>query len=246
MQLPVNSLPVKLAIGLLLSVLLLNFGDALVFDRIFLALLVVATFISFPINKDTFSILAIVCLFFALEELHWLIITEDLLFPVGTQSVWLKLYCYGLCLTACYLQRFEKISIAIAVVTFIGLGFEIYWLYFDLSAIEMYWFVLTSALALLARHALFYRPHILHSKFPDNPDWTFSQLDYDFDVFLKLLLILEAVMIIEYLVRYATDNSDITFVYNGYSYIAQGITLYLLLSTFFEIKRNHTNKNLSA
>lgn len=243
MPITANSLPIRLIIASLLSVLLINFGDALIFDRIFFAVLVLATIISFPINKDTFSILAVVCLFFGFEELNWYI-TEN--FVTDPTSVWLKLYCYGLCITGSILERYEKIGLAVGVVVLIALGFEIYWIYYDLRGLDIYWYVLTSGIALLTKHVLLFRPLILHNKFPDVPDWTFSRMDQDFELFLKILLVIEAVMISEHLLRFLLDNRSILFVYQGYPYLAHGINLYLLLSAFLEIRRNYIHKHLPA
>lgn len=243
MTILVNSKAARLLLASLLAALLFNFGNALVFDRVVLILLLLATIISFAINKDTFSILVIACWVHGIEELHWYI-TEDVLTDVS--SVWLKIYCYGLCFFACYLQRYEKITWLVIAVVLVATGFELWWLINDLPGKQIYWYVLVLALATFARCALFWRPHFLHSRFPHIKDWTYSRLDADCDLFLKLIVVVEVAMLSEYLLRYATSNNQIIYFYDSYSYFTHSVNLYLLLSVFLEIKRNYFNRHLHA
>lgn len=236
----------RVIFAILLSFLILNFGNALIFDRVLLLTIVTLAILLFPLNKNSFSILVIVTIELLFEEFNWLVIQEGLFGEVSTDSLLLKLYCYGVCAIGCYLERDEKVAKVMFGVSLISVVFEIYWLAEGVKPSNIYWFILVAGQALIVKHILFLRPHYLHRRFPHIQDWTWSPLDRDYMTFLKLKVLLEIAMIFEYLIRFTSGQKDIMFVYDSYTYIAHGINAYLLISVLIDSKNTIQLKFLKA
>lgn len=218
-----------------------SFGEPLLFDRLYLILLLVAAAYSYHIDKNIFGIFVILFLERVFEESMFIVnqLTKD-------DYLNFKILVISLCLFACYKLRYDKmIWIAIGALVSLFLA-EVYWYFIEYTPPRFYWGVVILFQSLMVRHFIFFRPAIMEQKFPEwkeirwiNTDWQIYQLMFVF-------VIIELAKIAEYYIRHILGFKDIIIVYKLYPYAAHAVACIIIWIILNELIRMTRDKYLMA
>ena len=202
-----------------------TFGDAELFDRIFLGLLI-ALIIYFRDDKNLASIFAIIAIGRVFEELIWLVLSDLNI---------VKALIYGICMWTFYLIRYDILAKLAMAVTGVVICAEIYWFYTKYeNAPSVIWYVLTALQDLLIRHFVFLRPVIFKK-------WIspISSLPLDLQIYqiAGVFVVVQLIIISEYLARHLL-GLDSLIVYTYYPYVAHILGVSMLWVTLnYSLKR---------
>ncbi|MCC2616693.1 hypothetical protein LJ739_10615 [Aestuariibacter halophilus] len=204
-----------------------TFGNALLFDRIFIGVLIFTALICRK-NVNVLGVVVILVIQRLLEEAGWSI-------SEANHELLVKAVFYGLALFVYYKTRFDELSKVFLTTITIALLSEAYWYFSDKSAPEIYWYVFVATNAFLVRYLVFVRVGFTGDYFPQkaesiNLDWHIFKL-YGVASFLQLI------MIAEYIVRSVFGFIKITYVYYTYPYVAQALATYAVWVIFNESYR---------
>ncbi|WP_158769841.1 hypothetical protein [Paraglaciecola sp. L1A13] len=210
----------------------LTYGDSLLFEKIYLALL---GFVAVLFIRDI-NIVSIIVISAAAN------LSSEILYPLVISEHFqliLKLLTY---LAVCYtLYKVSEDSMRLPTVIVVGLCLttECYWYLTSQEAPMIFWYVLLLTINLWVRHFLFARVFIMAKYFPTqyrslNLDHTLYQL-----VFFYILL--HQLVLVEYILRRVFDVSS-THIYYAAPYIFHGLTTYsallVLIQGYILISKN--------
>ena len=210
----------------------LTYGDSLLFEKIYLALL---GFVAVLFIRDI-NIVSIIVISAAAN------LSSEILYPLVISEHFqliLKLLTY---LAVCYtLYKVSEDSMRLPTVIVVGLCLttECYWYLTGQEAPMIFWYVLLLTINLWVRHFLFARVFIMAKYFPTqyrslNLDHTLYQL-----VFFYILL--HQLVLVEYILRRVFDVSS-THIYYAAPYIFHGLSTYsallVLIQGYILISKN--------
>lgn len=202
----------------------LTYGDGVLFEQIYIALLV---FMAVVFIRDI-NIVSIIFISAAAN------LSSKFLYPVFLESDYqtlLKIMVYGA--IALTLLRFKTEAHRKSVAGVVGLciAAEIYWIATDYNAPYIYWNVLLININILVRYFLFQRVFIVSKYFPKR----YRSLDLDITLhdLVWYFMLLHMAILIEYLVRHILDV-QITTIYYASPYIFHGLTTFSVLLILFQ------------
>lgn len=208
--------------GLFIAAGILTFGNALVFDRIFIGILL---FTAFVCRKDinVIGIVIIILIQHILEELAWIYLSDN---------EFVKTFIYIACLFLAYQLRHDRIAKFVFVFTLIVVGIEIYWYFTEYSAPQIYWHMSLIGLNLLVRNLIFSRVSISEHYFKRvatsiNLDWIIFRL-------YGLSILIQTAIVAEYLIRHIGNFENLLFFYNSNAYFMHGIATLAIWAIFNE------------
>lgn len=197
----------------------LTYGDTLLFEKIYLALLgFVAVLFIRDINLVSIIVISAGANLSS-ELLYPLVISEQFQFPLKILTYLVS--CWTLFKVSEDSMRWPTVAVvALCLVT------EGYWYVSGQDSPMIFWYVLLLTINLWVRHFLFARVFIMAKHFPSqyrslNLDHTLYQL-----VFFYILL--HQIILLEYIVRRVFDV-PITHIYYAAPYIFHGLTTYSAL-----------------
>ncbi len=203
---------------------LITFGNALVFDRLYIGILLFACWLCRS-EWNLLSIIAIIALERVVEEMAWITLTNEYMIK-------LPLYClctyliYKFCQGSFRWYCFFCISLVF--------GSEIYWLLTNYLAPEIYWDVYYLAQTLLTRwlfvHRCFLLGNLTAERFPGTAKSL--ELDYLLANLMTGYAILSSFQILEYLLRHSLGFHDIAYIHASYPYVAHSFSIFILFSIF--------------
>ncbi len=202
-----------------------TFGNAELFDRIFLGVLI-ALIVYFHDDKNLASVFAVIALGRIFEEVLWLIPSIEYVS---------KILIYSVSFIAFYMLRYDTLGKAAIFVLICICGAELYWY---LTAYSKHpnvsWFVLLILQDVVIRHLLFMRPVVFKKWAP-----YMSSLPLDLQLYnvYAIFFVVNCAMIFEYFLRHLfLVNSLIIFDLSPYinQFIAS-VMLWFILN--YSIKR---------
>ncbi|WP_343860337.1 hypothetical protein [Aliiglaciecola litoralis] len=210
--------------GLFIFAGIYTFGNPLLFDRLFICILIFTAVICRH-NINVLGLIVILVIQRLVEESAWVISEleyKDLI----------KACFYLLSIAVYWVIKYDKVSRILLVALVFSLIAEFYWIYSNQATPEIYWYVTLLSSYSFARHLVFMRVVYMEELFPNriiesvNLDWQIYKL---FAVFSVLQLL----MIFEYLVRNLIQP-NILLVWKTYPYFSQVCYTYLIWVIFFE------------
>ena len=176
--------------GLFIFAGVYTFGNALLFDRIFIGVLVFAAIVCYR-NVNVVGVLIIIVIQRVLEETAWFLLNTEFVISV-------KLLFYILSAYACFHFKYDPLSKLLFACIALALSTEIYWFIYGGDTRAIHWFVATVTMALYIRHLIFMRVSYTEDYFPKhalsiNLDWQIHKL-YATASFVHAALLLELVL----------------------------------------------------
>jgi len=196
-----------------------TFGQGLLFEKIYLALLAFIAVI-FIREINLVSIIAIT----AMSNL-----SSMLLFPLVNGSNFqmiLKILTYLAIILSLIKFSEESLRLSIAVVVALCIGAEFYWYFSDHQGAVIYWYVLLININMLVRYFFFRRVFIMAKYFPNQ----YRSLDLDHSLYQVVLLyiVVHELVLVEYVLRRVFDVPS-TVLYYAAPYLFHGLTTYTVL-----------------
>jgi hypothetical protein len=212
--------------GLFIAAGVLTFGNALIFDRLFIAILVFTGIVCYK-NINVVGLVLILLLQRVLEEFAWTILSNTYL---------IKILFYSIAFYVIYLLRYDKITNILAVTCFCSIGAEIYWYITSYNPPEIQWYIVIISLNSFIRHMIFLRVGYTEQVFPNkevmsiNLDWVIYKLN-------AMAIIVQALVLFEFLFRHLFGLKNILLFYTLSPYAMRAIATYAIFITFSESYR---------
>lgn len=211
--------------GLFIFAGVYTFGEALLFDRLFIFILIFTAIICRK-NINVLGIIIILVIQRLVEETAWTI--SELEFTDTIKAVF-----YLAAITLYWFIKYDKLSRLLLVALVLSLAAEFYWLATSQAAPQVYWYVALLSSYAFVRHLFFMRVTYMQDWFKNrsvesiNLDWQIYKLDAFF-------VLLQFMMIIEYLIRGVFNLRSLLFVWHSYPYVSQLCYTYLIWVIFFQ------------
>jgi hypothetical protein len=204
--------------GLVVVAGVFTFGNADIFDRIFITVLILLI-VYFYEDKNLASIFAIILFGRLFEEVFWLVLTDQVMF---------KILVYGICLWLFYILRYDLLAKFALVIVSTTIVAEFYWYYISYEDIpNLTWYILLILQDLAIRHFVFLRPVIFKK-------WISPIISLPLDLQIYkiagIFLILQFSMVTEYFIRHIL-GVNLLVVYYSYEYIAHILSVLMLWTT---------------
>lgn len=209
-----------------------TYGEALIFDRLFVIIL----FILLIIFKTSIDIIGVIVILLVQR------IIEELIFPlIDIDNSLIKICVYLLCVLGLVAIRRDKSVLLLAPALLTVIIAECYWWYQSYDEPAVWWFALLSAVSMTVRKVIWRRSYYTRMYFPQSGS---QNLDVDYYIYeLNLAYTLVSVSVImEYLVRHVLNIPSL-YIYHAFEYISHSIaviTLFLILDQALK----QLNKNI--
>jgi hypothetical protein len=218
------------SINLIIAIVLIiggviTFQNEITFDWLFFGILF---FIGLICQKNV-NLLGVVLIFVCaklVEELGWIIFSDNVLTRI---IVYLSL------MITLKIIKEETYKIPIAILLFLSVIIEFYWMIVDYAAPEIYWYIFEINIAVLVRHYLFMRVFFTRRLFPGRSN--LLRLDFDIQDIAAVLILVHATVVVEYFLRHIlTIDISAAWYYKRYIFhILQVYIIYLILTTSAEL-----------
>jgi hypothetical protein len=208
--------------GLFITLGILTFGNSNIFDWFFLSVLIFTAIICHK-NINIVSIVLILFAQLALNQVVWFVLNEHYLVVI---------FFYVFALWAIYQFRYDwaaKLMLFSVIIVIIS---DIYWFINDYPRPQISWYIWLMTSNLFVRYLIFSRVGIVDRYFPrkglsTHLDWIIYKLS-------ALIIIIQAILLMEYLVRHVLGLSNALFIYYCYPYLFQGIATISIWVVFNE------------
>lgn len=201
--------------GLLIAVGIITFDNARLFDWLYFAILAFVVLLS----RNNINIAGIVLIIIAgkfIDEAGWHLLDDNL--PS-------RLFVYLSMLATIVIIKEEEYRKPVAILFFLSLCSEIYWLVSGYDGPEIYWHLFEVTLLILVRHYVFMRVFFTSRFFPNLS----KSLGLDVEVHdvITVFMFIHALTILEYLARHLF-GFDILIVWSCNAIIFHVLKLYLV------------------
>ncbi|MFT5674770.1 MAG: hypothetical protein ACI808_000694 [Paraglaciecola sp.] len=220
--------------GLFIATGILTFGNAMIFDRLFIGVLIFTAIVCRS-NINVVGIIAILALERLLEEFLWFSVIDQF------YNIWqMKIVIYAGLAWMLYKLWYDTMVKIVLPFILLSVAAEFYWYFIDYEKIPgIYWYNIIIGLNLLTRYLLFSRMELtesITSKSAEsiNLDWVVYQIT-------RLYIVIEILNISEYLIRHLLTYSNIQLIYSSYPYLLHSISTFTLWVVF-----NETNKLIKS
>lgn len=196
---------------------LATFGNPLLFDRIYIIIIIGTAYILRK-NHDVLGIMIILAVSHLMQDLVHYWTQEDNVYLV-------KILVYCCVLFTIYQLWYDSLNKLALAITATAISAEIYWVVTAYSAPNIFWFVFLTNQSLILRHLLlcrtaYYRQYLQVKGQP-------TVLDYCIEKACKWFVIIDTLMILEYLARHIF-NAEILIIYKSFPYVVQAIGVYII------------------
>lgn len=208
--------------GLFLAAGIFTFGNPLIFDRLFLGVII---FTAILCRKDIniVSALAIILLQHLFEEFAWLYLPNyDLAdIPIYLTGLWISYYFW-----------YDWVSKILLANSVLAICAEFYWDVIGYNAPSIAWYVGLMIVCIVVRHLIFIRVGFIDMYFPEkgksiNLDWVL----YKINVFVVLT---QTLVLLEYFARHILGYSSVLLVYSYSPYMIHGLSTLIIWAAFSE------------
>lgn len=202
--------------GCFIAAGILTFGNALIFDRLYIVVLIaIALYVREDIN--ILGVIAILTLHKILEE-SALMTIEDF-----SEFKWVL---YAACISILFIERKEPCCVYFSATLIVCLAAEFYWYLNDYNAPTTFWHLFQIANALLIRKLLILRPFITAERYPKHAEPI--RLDHYIYNLFAIYIWINMFMIVEYIVRHIFGIDSILIFYTSYPYLAHILAVFVL------------------
>jgi hypothetical protein len=204
------------------SIIFLGFitiGQAYLFDSLFMLILVALMLYSLKTkNVDLFGVSFI---FFTIRLL-------DKLLLILPNLIFVKIIIYLICYYVCYKFKGDKVTqrVVFPLLTLSVIA-ELYWYAVDYDSPQIFYSHTLIVLNLLGRRVAYFRQFYKIKFFDKNA--TSVSLDRMMYLTSKYFIFIISLQLVEYLIRHLTIFTPL-FIYDIYPYIAQSITIWILIA----------------
>ena len=210
--------------GLFIFTGLYTIGNGLLFDRLFICILIFTAVICRK-NINVLGVVVILLLQRFLEETAWSISELDFQMVVKAAFYFLAIFAY-------WKIKYDGMAKVLLVALILSISAEFYWIYHSLKAVQIYWYIGVLASSLFFRHLIFMRVSFTESFFPKSAE----SINLDLQIYkvYSLFAYIELFMIVEYVLRGVFNLTNIMIVYKTYPYASQVLSTYMVWVIFNE------------
>jgi len=208
--------------GLFVALGILTFGNSNVFDWFFLSVLIFTAIVC----RNNINIVSIVLILFiqlALNQVVWFALSEHYLVVI---------FFHVLALWTIYQFKYDWVAKIMLLSVIIVITSEVYWFFTDYPRPQISWYIWLMTSNLFVRYLIFIRVGIVDSYFPEKGRST--HLDWIIYKLSALIILIQAVLIMEYLGRHVLNLSNALLIYYSYPYLFQGIATISIWVVFNE------------
>ncbi|WP_339721431.1 hypothetical protein [uncultured Paraglaciecola sp.] len=208
--------------GLFVAASIFTFGNALVFDRLFLGVIL---FTAILCRKDVnvLSVIAIIFLQHIIEEFAWLYLPSSYLIKglVYITGFWLVYYFW-----------YDWTSKILLLCLILGISTEVYWYVIGYEPPQTFWYVCIIMICISIRHLVFLRVSMVESYISPkaksiNLDWVLYKIN-------AVIIIAQTTVLFEYYLRHIFGFKNALFAYEALPYIIHALSTLLIWTTFNE------------
>jgi hypothetical protein len=208
--------------GLFVAAGIFTFGNALVFDRLFLGV-IAFTAILCRQNVNVLSLTLIIFLQQIIEELAWLYLSSD---------YQIKVFIYMVGFWMVYHLWHDWTSRLLLTCTALAASAEVYWFVTEYKPPQMFWYVFIIMMCMSVRHLIFLRVNIVEIYISKkaksiNLDWVLYKVN-------ALIIIAQAIVLFEYCLRHVLGLQNALFAYYSLTYVIHALLTVLIWATFNE------------
>jgi len=206
-----------------------TFGNALIFDRVFYVCLVVSALLARK-EPNVLGIIVILFITRTIDELSWA-------FLLDLPWIGYKALIYAILGGAFWLLRDDPRTSYIPIIIWLMcIASECYWAFTGYNAPDIYWYLISICITLLARHLIFLRG-VLSTKYFGVGDVDETHLDwYIYHHICLSSLLLHACVLVEFIFRHVLKiNSLFFYTITPYLLHTLGLlTLYMVLESSYK------------
>jgi hypothetical protein len=208
--------------GLFVAASIFTFGNALVFDRLFLGV-ILFTAILCRQDVNVLSVIAIIFLQHIIEEFAWLYLPSSYLIKglVYITGFWLVYYFW-----------YDWTSKILLLCIILGVSTEVYWFVTEYDPPQTFWYVCIIMICISIRHLVFLRVNLVENYLSKkaksiNLDWVLYKIN-------AVVIIAQTTVLFEYYLRHLFGFQNALFAYEALPFIIHGLSTLLIWSTFNE------------
>jgi len=210
--------------GLFIFAGIYTFDDGLLFDRLFICILIFTAVVCRK-NINVLGVVMIMVLQRLLEETAWSISELD-------QQQIIKPVFYLLSILACWKIKYDNVSKILLFILVCSIGSEFYWIYSETKAPQIYWYVALSSLCLFIRHLIFMRVSYTEDFYPNRAESI--NLDWHIYKIYGLGVLINTLITFEYIVRDTLGYKEVQFIYHFSPYMLRVLATYAIWVIFLE------------
>lgn len=209
--------------GLCIALGVYTFGNAALFDRAFIIIVILSALIIRK-NYDILGLTLIIIVFRLIEELVWVFDFSN------SDMITVFVYVFASCTV--FKLWYDPFTKALTVVLFSSLIAQWYWnavQYEDLPVIT--WHMFLATLSAWGKHLVFYRTYLTKKlNIVAKP----TVLDVKVMRLFTGFIVLDGIMITDYIIRHTIHQPELMIVYIAYPFVSHAIATYLLWLIFEE------------
>jgi hypothetical protein len=220
--------------GLFVAASIFTFGNALAFDRLFLAVIV---FTALLCRRDVnvLSVTAIIFLQHIVEELAWLYLPSGYIIKalVYIAGFWLVYYFW-----------YDWTSKILLLCTVLASSTEVYWFVIEYDPPQTFWYVCIIMICISIRHLVFSRVNVVENHISKkaksiNLDWVLYKVN-------AVIIMTQAIVLLEYYFRHVLGFQSALFAYHSLPYLIHALSTILIWATFNESYKQLLPRLLNA
>jgi len=220
--------------GIFVAAGIFTFGNALVFDRLFLGV-IIFTAILCRRDVNVLSVTAIIFLQHIVEELAWLYLPSGYLIKA-------IVYIAGFCLV--YYFWYDWTSKILLLCVVLGASTEIYWFVIEYDPPQTFWYVCIIMICISIRHLVFLRVNVVESFISKkaksiNLDWVLYKIN-------GVVIITQTIVLFEYYLRHILGFQNALFAYYSLAYVIHALSTIIIWATFNESYKQLVPRLLKA
>lgn len=220
--------------GLFVAASIFTFGNALLFDRLFLGVIL---FTAILCRKDVnvLSVVAIIFLQHIIEEFAWLYLPSSYMVKglIYITGFWLVYYFW-----------YDWTSKILLLCLILGVSSETYWFVIEYEPPQTFWYICIIMVCISIRHLVFLRVYLVENYISKkaksiNLDWVLYKIN-------AVIIIAQTTVLIEYYIRHILGFQNALLAYESLAYIIHALSTILIWATFNESYKQFIPKIIKA
>ena len=185
------------------------------------------------------GVITIIFLLRTFEEITWLYLGDSNL---------TKFVIYPSCIIISFYLRYDWAAKIFLYIGILASTTELYWLYEDYQAPQIYWNMTLVAITLISRNLIFSRVSITEHYLSKIMRLEAKSINLDWIIYrlYGLSLILQIIVILEYLIRHLFGASELVLFYYSSAYAIRAISTLSIWAIFNESYKQLAPKSLKA
>jgi hypothetical protein len=208
--------------GLFVAAGIFTFGNALLFDRLFLGVII---FTAILCRKDVnvLSVIAIIFLQHVIEEFAWLYLPSSYIFKgvIYFTGFWVIYYFW-----------YDWTSKILLLCLILGVSSEVYWFVIEYDPPQTFWYICIIMICLIIRHLVFLRVNVVENYISKkaksiNLDWVLYKIN-------AIVIVTQTTVLLEYYLRHIFGFQNALFAYQSLAFVIHVLSTVLIWATFKE------------